>query len=146
MSTRRRAGYGETAMRVRRERVEWIFGYGSLVGLRGSDGAEPDPTPAALRGYRRSWDVAMDNDQTIPGYKAFVDPHSGEQPPVFVTFLNIQADPDAWINGALIPVHESALESIDRRERNYDRRDVTAALDADLDGPVWAYLGSDDGR
>jgi len=65
---------------------------------------------------------------------------------VFVTFLNIQADPDAWINGALIPVHESALESIDRRERNYDRRDVTAALDADLDGPVWAYLGSDDGR
>jgi hypothetical protein len=88
----------------------------------------------------------MDNRQRIPGYKAFVDPDSGEQPPVYVTFLDIRSDLDTSINGVLMPVRPSALDSLDERERNYDRRDVTRFVDADLDGPVWAYTGSDAGR
>ena len=36
------------------------------------------------------------------------------------------------------------LAPLDRRERNYDRRDVSAHLDGD--GPVWAYLASAAGR
>lgn len=123
---------------------EWIFGYGSLLARRADD--DPEPTPAVLRGFRRCWDVAMDNERRIPGYKAFVDPESGEQPPVFVTFLNIQSDPGAWINGVLIPVRASDLPSVDARERNYDRRDVTSLVDVDVDARVWAYVGSGGGR
>ena len=123
---------------------EWIFGYGSLLRRRAGEDAEP--TPAALHGFRRCWDVAMDNEERIPGYKAFVDPESGEQPPVFVTFLNIQPEPGAWINGVLMPVHASELGSLDARERNYDRHDVTSCVDAGVDGRIWAYVGSGGGR
>lgn len=125
----------------------WIFGYGSLLGFepfRTVDGARP--TPAVLRGYRRGWSVAMDNSRRIPGYKAFVDPQSGEQPAVFVTFLNIESAAGAWLNGVLFPVPESELDRLDARERNYDRREVTPLVDADVGAPVWAYVGSDGGR
>ena len=122
---------------------EWIFGYGSLLASR--DG-EPERAPAVLRGFRRCWDVAMDNEQRIPGYKVFVDPESGEQPAVFVTFLNIRPEPGAWVNGVLVPVPASELGSLDARERNYERQDVTRYVDADLEGRIWAYVGSGAGR
>ena len=122
---------------------EWIFGYGSLLARR--DG-EPGRAPAELRGFRRGWDVAMDNEKRIPGYKVFVDPKSGEQPAVFVTFLNIRPDPGGSVNGVLMPVPASELGSLDARERNYDRRDVTSHVDADVDGRIWAYVGSAAGR
>lgn len=123
---------------------EWIFGYGSLL-ARAAD-VDGEPTPAVLRGFRRCWDVAMDNAQRIPGYKVFVDPESGDQPPVFVTFLDIKVDPDAWTNGVLVPVRASQLPSIDARERNYERHDVTRFVDVDVGATVWAYVGSGAGR
>jgi hypothetical protein len=65
---------------------------------------------------------------------------------VFVTFLNIRPDDGGLINGALIPVRASELGTIDARERNYDRHEVTGLLDVDVGGRVWAYIGSDGGR
>src|SRR3954447_2792024 len=124
--------------------LEWIFGYGSLLAAQADD--HPAPTPAVLRGHRRRWDVAMDNEQTIPGYKAFVDPDSREQPPVFVTFLNIQPDAEAWVNGVLMPVRAFEVASLDARERNYERHEVTQLVDVDGGGRIWAYVGSGGGR
>jgi cation transport regulator ChaC len=116
----------------------WIFGYGSLVGSGGR--------PARLRGFRRCWDVAMDNRRRIPGYKVFVDPESNEAPPVFVTFLNIRRDGGASVNGVLFPATDAELEALDARERNYRRVDVTRFVEAGDDAPTWAYVGTGEAR
>lgn len=88
--------------------------------------------------------MAMDNRQTIPGYKYYVNPESGERPPVYVTFMCIWPQRSARVEGVLLEVDDAGLAALDRRERNYDRRDVTAYVPAD--GPVWAYVASADGR
>jgi gamma-glutamylcyclotransferase (GGCT)/AIG2-like uncharacterized protein YtfP len=97
-----------------------------------------------LRDHRRGWGVAMDNRRTIPGYKFYVDPETGERPAVFVTFVCIWPEPGASVEGVVFEVDDDGLAALDRRERNYDRRDVSAHVDGD--GPVWAYLASDAGR
>jgi hypothetical protein len=118
---------------------QYVFGYGSLL----TRDAEPIPElmPSRLRGHRRTWNVAMDNSRAIPGYKRYVDPVTGNPPAVFVVFLNIVADADSEVNGALFPVSDEKLAALDRRERNYERIDVTAHL-AEAAGPVWTYSGS----
>jgi gamma-glutamylcyclotransferase (GGCT)/AIG2-like uncharacterized protein YtfP len=97
-----------------------------------------------LRDHRRGWGVAMDNRRTIPGYKVYLDPETGERPAVYVTFLCIWPEPGASVEGALLEVDDDGLAALDRRERNYDRCDVSAHVDSD--GPVWAYLASAAGR
>lgn len=117
----------------------FVFGYGSLL-LR------PGGIPCHLLGHRRAWNVAMDNRRTIPGYKYYVDRDTGERPPVHVTFLNIYPAAEGRVNGIAFPVTADVLDQLDRRERNYDRIDVTRLLDVDLGGTVWTYLGSDAAR
>jgi gamma-glutamylcyclotransferase (GGCT)/AIG2-like uncharacterized protein YtfP len=95
-----------------------------------------------LDGYRRTWNVAMDNIQTLPGYKHYVDRKTGARGSWFVTFLNIEPDPDATVNGVLFEVDDALLERLDRRERNYERIDVSAHVSEAVDGRVWAYVGS----
>jgi cation transport regulator ChaC len=116
-----------------------VFGYGSLL-------ADRRGALCRLRGHRRCWDVAMDNRETIPGYKVYVDPETGVQPPVHVAYLALRPDPRAHVSGVALEVTAGELAALDRRERNYDRRDVSDLLDAELDGPVWAYVGSAAGR
>ena len=41
---------------------------------------------------------------------------------------------------------DDELAALDRRERNYERRDVTDLVDADLGGRIWAYVGNAAGR
>jgi len=117
----------------------FVFGYGSLLRLAGG-------IPCRLLGHRRAWNVAMDNRRTIPGYKYYVDPETGERPAVHVAFLNIYPAPEEGVNGIAFPVAPEALDQLDRRERNYDRIDVTRLLDVDLGGTVWTYLGRKDAR
>jgi cation transport regulator ChaC len=116
-----------------------VFGYGSLP-------AEVEGVACTLRDHRRDWDVAMDNRETIPGYKVYLDPETGEQPPVHVAYLSIVPAPGESVDGVAFPVSDEQLAALDRRERNYDRHDVTDLVDADLGGRVWAYAGSADGR
>ena len=105
-----------------------VFGYGSLV----VEGAEP----YTLRGWRRTWGVAMDNRLVIPGYKVYEDPETGERPPVVVVFLDLVPDPSSAVTGALIDKPD--LATLDRRERQYERVEVA-------DGVV-AYCGRAEGR
>ena len=121
----------------------FVFGYGSLLRRPAAAGL---PVPCRLRDHRRGWGVAMDNTRTIPGYKYYVDMESGERPEVCVAFLDIRPEPGSTVNGAVFPVTAEVLASLDRRERNYDRREVTSQLDADVGGRVWAYVGSAPGR
>ena len=100
-----------------------VFAYGSLVGL------EPAGRPCVLRDHARGWDVAMDNRETIPGYKFYVDAETGERPAVYVAFLAIRSEPGASVSGEVFAVDDEQLAALDRRERNYDRRDVSAHID-----------------
>ncbi|HEX5194442.1 MAG TPA: gamma-glutamylcyclotransferase family protein [Solirubrobacteraceae bacterium] len=122
---------------------EFVFGYASLAAL--ADGAAPSRTPAAggfvceLRGHRRRWGVAMDNRRDLPGYKHYTEA-AGARPAVFVCFLDIVADRDCEVNGLCVPVDAARLKALDERERNYERRDVSALVDAG-GARVWAYFG-----
>ena len=88
----------------------------------------------------------MDNRRTIPGYKYYVDPATGERPPVRVTFLSLYPAAEGRVNGVALPVSAAALDGCDRRERNYDRIDVTGLIDADLGGTCGRTVGSEAAR
>lgn len=156
------------------EAQQFVFAYGSLVQDRGGVGApggavRRDRTGASvteelgpgaplreayLRGHRRTWGVAMENALSLPGYKYYLDAADGSRPDVFVTFLDLVEEPGARVNGALLPVDAELLAALDRRERNYARRDVTSVVelvtpggpDAVKPARVWTYFGKDDAR
>jgi gamma-glutamylcyclotransferase (GGCT)/AIG2-like uncharacterized protein YtfP len=83
----------------------------------------------------------MDNRQTLEGYKYYLEADTGARPSVFVTFLNLVEDLGTTVNGVVLPVSKSEIESLDQRERNYDRVDVTDRIVEPVDGSVWAYVG-----
>lgn len=120
---------------------DYVFGYGSLT-----RDLLADVVVARLHGYRRVFGVAADNSQEIAGYKRYRVPGDSIYPDVYVAFLDIVEDPETIVNGVLAPVDPGALANLDRRERNYDRIEVTAAIDSSPEGRVWAYAGSPDGR
>jgi Gamma-glutamyl cyclotransferase, AIG2-like len=120
---------------------DYVFGYGSLV-----RDLLAEVAPARLSGYRRGFGVAADNAEEIAGYKRYRLPADGSFPAVHVAFLDIFEDPATTVNGVLAPVDPGALADLDRRERNYDRIDVSAAIESPPAGRVWAYRGSRDGR
>lgn len=119
---------------------QFVFAYGSLVPDLGH-GDDSAARICHLSGYRRAWNVAMDNTVTLPLYKHYVDAHDGSRPDVLVTFLNVRPAPGHSVNGVLINVDDAGLHTLDRRERNYERRDVTAAIEPPCDGRVWTYFG-----
>jgi gamma-glutamylcyclotransferase (GGCT)/AIG2-like uncharacterized protein YtfP len=116
----------------------YVFTYGSLVA------DAPSSYVTRLNGFRRCWGVAMDNGETVSGYKYYVD-ETGSRPDVYVAFLDIRPEQGASVNGACTLVEEDGLRGLDERERNYRRVEVTDAV-ADARGRVWAYVGSEAGR
>jgi hypothetical protein len=120
-------------------RRQLVFGYGSLP-------AEEEGVECRLHDHGLGWDVAMDNRELVPGYKVYVEPHTGLRPAVEVAFLSITPEPGASVEGLAFPVSDERLAELDERERNYVRHDVTELVDADLGGRIWAYVGSIAGR
>jgi cation transport regulator ChaC len=119
---------------------QYVFAYGSL--LRDLGGSLEEPIePCRLREHRRLWNVAMDNTLTLPGYKLYLSAADGSRPAVFVTFLNVVPAKCRHVSGVLFTVDAEQLEALDRRERNYDRRDVTGLIDGQRAGRIWAYIG-----
>ncbi len=131
-SARRREDHGGS------EHVGHVFGYASLINDMHREGEEL----RTLRGFRRIWNVATDNSLTHGRYKIYLDPATGEQPPVFVTFVNLIPDTSCAVAGALFPVTAAALAALDERERNYARRNVAEHLADAVAGPVWCYFGT----
>jgi hypothetical protein len=130
------------------DEAQFVFGYGSLT-------ARPGPIPtrelkehgfvADLAGLRRIWGVAMDNRRDLPGYKYYTGA-DGRRPDVFVAYLDLvpahpaAGDPGAAVNGLCLPVDDATLDQLDRRERNYERTDVSDRVAAG-GARVWAYIG-----
>jgi gamma-glutamyl AIG2-like cyclotransferase len=84
----------------------------------------------------------MDNTRDLPGYKHYLDPETGDRPAVYVAYLDLVPDPRTAVNGVVFPVEDAALRELDQRERNYERRDVTAQLDPPIGGRAWTYIGT----
>lgn len=127
-----------------------MFGYGSLVQLNG-----PGAISGRLRGFRRSWGVAMNNWEGGDGAKHWLDRESGERPRVRVAYLDIYEDAGCAVNGLALPVDAERLALLDAREVNYRRVDVTAAFEPVPGGAapgasrplrVFTYLGLDAAR
>lgn len=122
----------------------YIFGYGSLLSRAAS--AADAAIACHLEGFRRGWNVAMDNSVTIAGYKYYVDEDTGERPAIYVGFLNIWPAEESRVNGVAYEVDAGVLALLDLRERNYDRHEVTTQIDVAIPGRVWAYIGRPEAR
>ncbi|NJO04423.1 MAG: gamma-glutamylcyclotransferase [Chloroflexaceae bacterium] len=108
--------------------THYIFGYGSLAHtgqlrtfLHRAEWHPGDWFFCRLHGYRRAWNVAMDNRVLRPGYKYYVDRATGERPAAYVTFMNVYPMAGASIGGVLFGVTPTELALLDRREANYQR-------------------------
>lgn len=119
--------------------MPYVFGYGSLVDRQSLPGS---PRLAQLNGFRRVWNVAMDNSQDLPGYKYFRRISDGVRPRAFVTFLNLAPDAGSSVNGVLFHADDAQLRLLDARERNYTRCDVTSAVRGGGQEIVWTYIGT----
>jgi len=128
----------------------YVFGYASLVA-----GDEPGALPGRLRGYRRFWGAAMNNWEGGEEAKHFLDRDTGERPRIRVAYLDLREQEGSAVNGVALPVDTERLATLDAREINYERVDVTDAFEpaADVDaaaadppGRVYAYIGLDAAR
>jgi dephospho-CoA kinase len=130
---------------------DFILGYGSLVDreqlrrfLKREEQGPDKWRVCQLPDYRRTWNIAMDNRQTIPGYRYYIDSGSGMRPAVYVAFLNVRPACGEQTTGLLFGVSADELAMIDQRERNYQRIDITALLAPtlpDIEGCFWLYCG-----
>ena len=84
----------------------------------------------------------MDNTRDLPAYKHYLEPETGGRPAVYVAYLDLAPQPADSVNGLVFPVDAGGLEELDRRERNYERREVGDQINPPPGGRVWAYFGS----
>ncbi len=116
----------------------WVFGYGSLVDPRslartidrlaeiGVDAFQAD-----LAGFGRRWNygtLAVGESVDEPGREWRI------------VALGLEAAADESVNGLIARVDDDDLAALDRRERNYDRVDVTAAMTIAVDIDVGAVV------
>ncbi|MGB0112805.1 MAG: gamma-glutamylcyclotransferase family protein [Ilumatobacteraceae bacterium] len=112
----------------------WVFGYGSLVSPASlattieRTVAPADVAVATLHGYGRRWNYGAGRLQcswTLDG----VEVDDG----VMVALGLVRSEHESC-NGVAFKVTPTELEHLDRRERNYDRTDITDLIT--LDDPV----------
>jgi dephospho-CoA kinase len=123
----------------------YVFGYASLVALLEEESGYV-PLSGRLLGFRRFWSVAMDNWEGGEGVKHWLDRATGERPRIRVAYLDIAPSKGSTVNGVAIPVDAERLVSLDAREINYARVDVTAAFEGTVSARVFAYVGLDAAR
>ena len=129
----------------------FVFGYGSLMNVENLQKyLGHDLTPdsdfifCGLRDFHRCWNIAMDNRIDLPNYKYYIEQKTGNRPEGFVTFLNIRPVQGKTIIGILFRVSDRELRNLDQRERNYQRIDVTKAIDIPIQEKAWVYIGLDE--
>ncbi|MDA3014730.1 MAG: gamma-glutamylcyclotransferase [Actinomycetota bacterium] len=113
----------------------WVFGYGSLVSptsLGYTLGRSPvrgvDFLAAECDGWERRWNY---------GHPMGGSTYSGADVDQIDTVIALGVAPvsDACMNGVIALVDGDELERLDRRERNYDRVDVTDGVRLLENGP-----------
>ncbi|MCB2180611.1 MAG: gamma-glutamylcyclotransferase [Desulfobulbaceae bacterium] len=126
-----------------------VFGYGSIVHLQSLSAflgkkkiSQSDYRYCNLVGFRRAWNIAMDNSHDIPGYKWFRDTDSQKRPDLRVAFLNIyESRKNDFINGVLFRVTKNELARMQKRERNYDLLEISDRLNISVSGKAYVFIG-----
>jgi dephospho-CoA kinase len=126
----------------------WIFGYGSLVGPESMARTigrvavhKVDFFQADLAGYGRRWNYGVMHFAGQWKREDGVDIVDGT-----IVALGVVESADETVNGVVAAVTGDELGNLDRRERYYDRVDVTdliTVLDDDggtVDGVVYTYV------
>lgn len=133
----------------------YLFGYGSLMNPQSLRRTLPGVDtggclPAICRGYVRSFGVAFPNDGSEAD-KTYVG--LGGRRPGVVLFCDLRPAPDHRVNGVCVPIDETALDALRRRELRYDLIELTgptvrysAAPSGSIgptgpSGPVLAFVG-----
>lgn len=109
----------------------WVFGYGSLVAptsVAETIGREVDVRSefgaARLSGFGRRW-----NYGSLRQRASWHGPHGWVESGIVVS-LGIVEEASEWTNGSVVRVDDHELARLDVRESDYDRVDVTVAVDA----------------
>lgn len=137
----------------KRTETMYIFGYGSLVDIeqlakylgKNNKFKKNELYICKLKGYKRIWNVSMDNTQEIPNYKYYIEEIENERPNYFVTFLNIEIDPSSEIVGVLFFVDKMMLEKLKIRERNYALIEITNNIDIDIPDKSFIFIAKNSG-
>lgn len=125
----------------------WVFGYGSLVspdsfGSTVGRILRPghDFFPAELSGYGRRWNYGvMHMSAELTG------PSDGPAERTIIA-LGVVASVAEAVNGVIGWVGEAEISELDRRERHYDRVDITGRVTVDtpsgmmVDGAIVTYV------
>lgn len=91
--------------------------------------------PCTVRGWRRTWDAA------VPNRKFYAEGVQGRIMPRSILYLNVRRDPSTAINGVIFVVNQEELAAYDERESIYERVDVRADLDVEVEGgPIYMYV------
>lgn len=122
----------------------WVFGYGSLVSpasLARTIGRLVDPGDVAvtqLTGYGRRWNYGA--AQVVGDWTA----DGNEVVGGVMVALGLEPSPGESCNGVAVRATEDDLRRLDRRERNYDRTDVTdlVRFDEPVEGVAVAQPGA----
>jgi hypothetical protein len=89
-----------------------------------------------MKGWRRSWDVAM------PNQSFYYRNRDKVIYPRHILYLNILPVPSSLLNGIVFVVDETALQAMDAREWVYDRVPIKSLLEPTTieGGEVFAYI------
>jgi cation transport regulator ChaC len=119
-----------------------IFGYGSLLSLRSLEmtlrrRCTDQYVRCILRGWRRTWDIAMAN-------KTFFAEVDGQRMyPSAILYLNVRRQIGELLNGVAFAINPEELARFDERESIYERIDITNELtDVRVEnGLAYVYAG-----
>lgn len=109
----------------------YIFGYGSLA--FSDDWAHKGARWGVLPGYRRTWEVAIDNMSPRYDHKHYL--FGGTRARFAVATLGIYLDTKTELQGVFLPVTKEKIHLLDRRELLYRRIEVARKKNL----PVWTY-------
>jgi cation transport regulator ChaC len=121
----------------------WVFGYGSLVSppsFGATLGRElrwgVDLFEAEIEGYGRRWNYGVMHST---GFAVAPD---GSETERTIVALGVVASGAETVNGVVGWVSDVELVALDRRERHYDRVDVSAttSVSGEISGPIVTYV------
>jgi hypothetical protein len=138
--------YDEVRRYAKKDRrpTMYVVAYGSLMGVEslgaalGRDVALDELLPVTLTDIRRQWSVSEQ-------VRIEAEEHARA-----AAFLDVTEDVGSTTAAAIVRVSEGELERLDRREKNYDRRDIGQCVrltgDRRLEpkAMAWCYFGKEE--
>lgn len=115
----------------------YLFGYGSLINPKsiqrtlGREIKVEYLIEAMIYNYVRKWQVV---DWVI------IEEYNMEKP-IPAIFLDMVRQSGAMTNGILIPIFENELDKMDKRERKYDRVNVSNLIEPRISEYIFTYIG-----